>query len=303
MMKRVLKWVGIVLGALIVVLLIAGGVLYYLGGRAWNKVYKPPKDSVTIPTSADAVEKGKHIAITHDCTGCHLADLSGGDVFIDDPKLITIVTANLTSGKGGAGGKMKDQDWVNAIRYGVDRKGHGLFIMPSEIFYNLSDEDLGNLIAYVKSVPPVDKQNPDRKVGPMGRLFMALGQFPSSAELAAARPPRAAPVTPGPTAEYGKYIASTLCILCHGDNLAGALFPPGQPDAKMTPNLTPGGELLVWTKDDFIKTLRTGVTPGGQKLDTQAMPTSAIGQMTDDELTAVYAYLKSLPKTPSPTKQ
>jgi mono/diheme cytochrome c family protein len=300
-MKRVLKWVGIVLGGLIVLVLIAIGALYFMGGRAFAKVITTPDDKVVVPTGADAIAKGKHIAETHGCTGCHTPDLSGGTVFINDPKLLIIVSANLTSGKGGVGYKMKDADWVKAIRYGVDRKGHALFVMPSEAFYNFTDEDLGNLIAYVKSVPAVDKQNPDRTIGPLGRILLATGQLTSTADVVKKLPPRAAPVPPGPTAAYGKYITSTLCIVCHGDNLAGSMYPPGQPGGKLTPNLTPGGELLTWSQDDFVKTLRTGVTPSGKTLNPDEMPWKEISQMTDDELAAIYAYLKSLPKTPSPT--
>jgi mono/diheme cytochrome c family protein len=300
-MKKVLKWVGIVLGALVVIVLIAIGSLYFLGGQAFDKVYSVPDDKVTIPTGADAIARGKHIAITHACVGCHKPDFSGGGFSIDDPQLITIVAPNLTAGQGGVGGSMTDADWVKAIRYGIDKKGHTLFIMPSEAFHNFNDEDLGDLIAYLKSVQPVDNTLTARRIGTMGRLLLASGQLVGEADIVQKLPPPAAPVAPGPSAEYGKYIASTLCIVCHGANLAGAMFPPGQPGGKLTPNLTPGGELLVWSQADFVKTLRGGVTPSGQTLNATEMPWKEIGQMSDDELAAVYAYLKSLPKTPSPT--
>jgi mono/diheme cytochrome c family protein len=174
--------------------------------------------------------------------------------------------------------------------------------MPSEVYFNLNDEDMGYLIAYLKSLPPVDKQNPDRRIGPMGRVLLVTGQFPSSAELVEKLPPRSSAVAPGPSAEYGAYLASTVCVLCHGQNLAGEYFPPGSPDAKLTPNLTPGGELLIWSQADFVKAMRTGVTKDGDTLDQAQMPWKELGQMSDDELAAIYAYLKSLPKTPAPAK-
>lgn len=302
MLKRILKWVGIVLGALIAVLVIAFAVLYFVGGRAFVKVYKQPTDTVVIPAGDDAIRKGEHVAITRGCQSCHGADMAGGRIFIDSPALFTLAAANLTQGKGGVGAKMADADWVNAIRYGVDRKGHALLIMPSEVYYTLSDEDLGNLIAYLKALSPVDKEIPQRAIGPMGRVLLATGQFPTAAQLVEAQPPRPAAVPAGPTAEYGKYLANSVCVLCHGANLAGEYFPPGQPDARLTPNLTPAGELVTWSKDDFFKAMRTGVKPGGKTIDPDEMPWKQLGQMSDDELAAIYAYLQSLPRTAAPAK-
>jgi mono/diheme cytochrome c family protein len=98
---------------------------------------------------------------------------------------------------------------------------------------------------------------------------------------------------PGVTVEYGKYLASTTCIECHGAQLNGIPFgPPG--NQTPTPNLTPGGELAAWSEEEFMATLRTGVTPSGHQLK-DIMPWKYFGQMTDDELKAVWMYLQSLP--------
>ena len=65
---------------------------------------------------------------------------------------------NLTRGAGGvAAGYSDDAAWVRAIRHGLNPQGRALVIMPSEVFYFLSDEDLGALVAYVKSLPPVER--------------------------------------------------------------------------------------------------------------------------------------------------
>ena len=60
-------------------------------------------------------------------------------------------------------------------------------------------------------------------------------------------------------------------------------------------NLTPGGDLGKWTEADFIQALRTGETPEGRRLDNEKMPWRSIGQLTDDELGALWLYLQSLP--------
>lgn len=68
--------------------------------------------------------------------------------------------------------------------------------------------------------------------------------------------------------------------------------PPGQ--EVPTPNLTLGGELAAWTEQGFIDTMRSGVTPFGRSLN-EEMPWKYFGQMTDDELKAVWMYLQTRP--------
>jgi hypothetical protein len=86
------------------------------------------------------------------------------------PGLVTLAIPNLTTGAGGVGDTNTDEDWVRAIRHGVGHDGRGLALMPSAVFYYLSDEDLGALIAYLKSLPPVDNEMPGTDLGPVGRI-------------------------------------------------------------------------------------------------------------------------------------
>ena len=170
--------------------------------------------------------------------------------------------------------------------------------MPSGVFYYLSDEDLGALVAYLKSLPPVDNELPGTDLGPLGRVMLTLGQLPPEIVPNVIsidhKGPRPVPPEPGVTVEYGKYLATT-CALCHGDQFNGKLI---RTDAEyLAPNLTSGGEMHAWSEADFITTLRTGVTPSGHRLKS-AMPWKYIGQMTDDELKAVWMYLQSLPALP-----
>jgi len=290
--RRVLKWIAIVVGGLLGVLALAFVVLYVSGGAKFNKSYTVPVESVAIPTGAAAIQRGEHLAVINICTRCHGQNLSGNLDF-DVPGLVTIPTPNLTAGAGGVGGFYTDADWVRAIRHGVGHDGRGLFIMPSGAFHALSDEDLGAVIAYVRSRPPVDNQLPPRSIGPLGRVMGGLGMFPPpAAESIDHSAPRPAAPAPGVTAAYGGYLAHT-CTECHGADLNGAPFgPPGQ--QVPTPNLTRGGELAGWSEQDFFTTIRTGLTPKGHQLDKE-MPWPYYGQMTDDELGALWLYLQSLP--------
>jgi mono/diheme cytochrome c family protein len=292
MLRKALKWVGIVLGGLAGLLVLAVGVLYILGTAKLNKKYDVPVEAITVPTDAQAVQRGKHLATIFICTRCHTENL-GGEVYFDVPGMLSIPTPNLTSGAGGVGGLYTDADWVRAVRHGVGHDGRALFIMESKAFHEMSDEDLGALIAYLKSLSPVDDRLPKRRVEPLGRLMMGAGMFPPFAadEIDHNSPPPIRP-EPGATVAYGQYLAH-ICTECHGANLNGVPFgPPGQ--EVPSPNLTPGGELSAWSEQDFFTTIRTGVAPGGHRLSDD-MPWKYFGQMTDEELKAVWLYLQSLP--------
>lgn len=292
MLKKVLKWIGIIVGGLVGLLVVAFVALYLIGGAKANKEYNIAVETVTIPTDAEAIERGKHIATIYFCLRCHTDNLAG-DIYFEVPGMVSIPTPNLTSGAGGVGGMLTDEDWVRAIRHGVNHEGKGIFIMPSNTFYYLSDEDLGALIAFLKSQPAVDNVLPEKRIEPLGRVMMAVGMFPPLAvdQIDHTNPPSAAPA-PGVTVAYGEYLSRT-CTDCHGADLNGKPFgPPGQ--EVPTPNLTPGGELASWSEQGFFTTMRTGMTPESRILNDE-MPWKYFGQMSDDELKAVWMYLQSLP--------
>lgn len=299
-MKKVLKWVGIVLGSLVALLVVAAAVLYILGSARLNKTYDIQPEAIIIPTDGASIARGQHLvdALTF-CGGCHGEDL-GGDIFEGEPMIATFYAPNLTSGRGGVGATYSDADYVRAIRHGVDPQGRGLLIMHSNVYHNLSKQDLGAMIAYLKSVPPVDKESPEPKIYPLGYIMVALGAFDSEAlplvpaELIDHNASFTEMPAQGTTVEYGGYLMSiTLCHMCHGPDLAGG--PPLEPGMLPGPNLTPGGELGEWSETDFIQTIRTGVSPDGHKLNPEIMPWDMYANMTDEELKSLWLYLQSLP--------
>jgi len=297
MIRKILKWIGIVLGSLIGLLVLAFLVLYTIGTVKWNKLhgkYDVPVETITIPTDEAAIARGEHIATIRICKECHTETLSGQ--FATVPGLVTLSILNLTSGAGGVGDTNTDEDWVRAIRHGVGHDDRGLALMPSRVFYYLSDHDLGVLIAYLKSLPPVDNEMPPTDLGPLGRVMLPLGQLPEAivpnVTVIDHDAPRPVAPKPGVTVEYGEYLALT-CTLCHGENLNGQTLREGG-KVYVALNLTRGGEVGFWSEEQFIATMRAGVTPGGHQL-IEFMPWKYFGQMTDDELKAVWLYLQSLP--------
>ena len=299
-MRKLLKWIGIVLGGLVGLMVIAAAALYLRATLTLTRHYDIQPAAIVIPTDAASVQRGQHL-VEMTCTDCHGADLSG-KTFFSDPSIGVINTANLTPGRGGPGTAFTDADWVRAIRHGVDNHGRGLVAMPSDAFYHFSDADLASMVAYLKTLPPVDKQLPPTAFTPVATVLIGAGAFGRiiSAEAIPHTAPRPAAPPVAVNAEYGGYLVEVLhCSGCHGAKLSGG--KPPEPGSPLAPNLTPGGELGFWKEADFVKALRTGVTPSGRTL-TRFMPWQTYSHMNDDELGALWLYLTSLPKQASTTQ-
>jgi len=299
-MRKALKWIGIVLAGLAGLIVIAVIGLSLSANVRLNKTYRIEPAPLTIPDDHDAIARGEYI-FNVSCAGCHGVDLSGTN-FFDDPAIGYFPAPNLTAGEGGIGGYYSDTDFVRAIRHGVGANGKALMVMPSSAYWYFSDEDLGAVIAYIKSAPAVDNVHDEKNLKLLGRILMSVGAFGDVLAAENIIHDSSRPNSPqlGITADYGEYLVNTGdCATCHGDNLAGA--QPPEPGAPFSPNLTPGGVLSIWTADEFITTMRTGVTPYGKELDGNFMPYKGYGQMTDEDLTAMFLYLQTLPAEESPS--
>jgi mono/diheme cytochrome c family protein len=299
MLKKVLKWIGLILGSLGGLLVLAVIVLYIIGGSKLGQVYHIPQETLTVPTDAEAIARGEVLVNVSGCTGCHSPNL-GGEIFFDDVMMGTFAAPNLTSGQGGVGSAYTDADWERAIRHGVRPDGTGLILMPSERFTHYSDEDVAALIAYLKSVPPVDHEPPALTFGPLGHLLITLDAIQPAPEMIDPATAHPATAPSGATAERGQYLTQIGdCAGCHGEGLVGRSPEEAPPPAG--PNLTPSGDLGSWSEADFVKTIRTGVTPTGDSLDPMEMPWPNYARLSDEDLKAIYLYLQSLP--PAPTQQ
>jgi hypothetical protein len=295
-MRKMLKWIGIVLGGLVSLSLVAAGVIYAWTEAQFNRTYSIQPELLVIPTNEAAISRGQHLGdAILDCTFCHGEDL-GGAVFFDEPGLFTVYAPNLTAGEGGVGAYFTDEDWVRAIHHGVGADGKALVFMPADIFSHLSAEDLAAVIAYAKSFPPVDNRVPEREISLIARAFILLGQIPGDLVVPARFINHDAPIKtatdPTVSAEYGQYLVSiAYCTHCHRGDLAGGPFPFPDPNAPQVPNLRAAGQ---WTQEQFETTLRTGVRPSGKPLDPEYMPWRDLLDMTDEELEAIWLYLRSL---------
>ncbi len=297
---KILKWIGIIVGALLITLVVTATVLFLISKQHENETYQIDVAAVdyTFDDEAEMLSLGQHVATIRGCVECHGGDL-GGDIFLEDPIVGVLVATNLTSGTGGLGSTYSDEDLIRAIRHGVRKDGKSVIFMPSHEYNVIDAKDLAALIGYIRSMDPVDSSHlPETKIGVPFRLMYVLSGgdihlFP--ARIIDHTLPTPEPVEARSPMELGAYVATT-CIGCHGNNYGGGTIPgvpPNWPDAA---NITMGGTLANYASaEDFIHTMRTGVTPLGVEMIPEFMPWPVFGSMTDEELSGLFVYLQSLP--------
>jgi mono/diheme cytochrome c family protein len=286
-MRKVLKWIGIIVGGLLGLIVVALVVLSFVGGTQLKKTREVEVETITIPDDEVALARGEHL-VNIACRDCHGADLAGGVIF-DEAPLGAIYAANIS----GVAQTHSDADLIRAIRHGVDQDGRQLMIMPAETFVHFSAEDLGAVIAYLKTVPRTGDDKPSPSLSIVGRAMLGAGVFGDMfpAEILDHDQPFAAMPEIGANEAYGAYVVN-FCRSCHGADLAGG--QPPEPGAPLAPNLTPGGELGGWSESDFMQVFATGTTPTGRQLSA-SMPWESFGKFSEDELRGVWMYLQSLP--------
>lgn len=212
---------------------------------------------------------------------------------IDNPAMGQVYAPNLTPGAGSVVKGFKAVDWVRAIRHGIATTGRPLFLMPSEDYSHLTSEDMADLLAYVESLPPVNRESKPVSLGPVARLLLVTGKIQLPADIIDHAKVRPAEVEPGVTVAYGRYLA-VGCMGCHRPDFSGGKIAAGPPDWPPAADLRPmaGKPTAQWTEADFIRAIRTGHRPDGSELS-PVMPRS-FGQMNDVELQALWTYLRSL---------
>jgi cytochrome c553 len=282
-------------------LLVAAGLAFgawieWQSHRRLTRVHAIAVAPVSVPAGAEAVARGKHLAMTRGCVDCHGANLAGLTV-IDDGAMGRIDGPNLTRGAGGLPADYSDEDYIRAIRHGVNREGRGLFLMPSTDYATLSDADMGALIAYLRSVPAVDKPRGPVAPGPVAKALLATGRLRLAAQEIEHARIKPSQVAPAANAEYGRYVAAS-CTGCHGVNLSGGKIAAGPPTWPPAANLTPhpDGRLAQWTEADFVRAMRTQRRPDGSEIS--PVKPKAFGGLDDLELKALWAYLRTLPPKP-----
>jgi hypothetical protein len=277
-MKKYIKWATLVLGGLFLLVALTGLILYPLGIKKLTQKYPNiVVERINIPGDADAIARGRHIITIWACGRCHGEDLSGMVITNDPlsgivPLAGAIPAPNLTSGRGGIGQRYTDTDWVRAIRHGVKPNGHVEAFMFD--YSTMSNQDLGDLLTYLKQIPPVNTNYSEMRYGPIIPVVSNIGLLAPAAERIDHNAPRPPDPIPGATVEYGRYL-STICTACHGSSIVNTVNK--------------------WSQDEFIQTFHTGVLSDGKQFG-PIMSSNTFREMTDTELSALWLYFtKSRP--------
>ncbi|HJR60184.1 MAG TPA: cytochrome c [Vicinamibacterales bacterium] len=211
-----------------------------------------------------------------------------------------LTAPNLTSDQETGAATWTDDMLARAIREGIGHDGRALFpLMPYMNYRRMADEDLAAVITYIRSLPPVRQTHSKTALPfPMSRLINAVPQ-PLDNPVA---PPDV--TTPAKRGEYLATLAS--CADCHtpmddrGQFVPGMAFAGGSSfkygDARAkraAANLTPAPNGIPYYNEElFLEAIRTGRVRDRQISD--VMPWGHYRNMTDEDLRAIFAYLKTL---------
>ncbi|MEP6781163.1 MAG: c-type cytochrome [Gemmatimonadaceae bacterium] len=294
-MSRWLRRIGYVLGTLVVLILMLSGFAFVKSSGMMTKKYELAVSPIVIVKDSTTLARGEHLAtVIAKCTDCHTNDMAGR-VFIDDPALGVVVAPNLTRGKGGVGDSLTDERMAFAIREGIKHDNTSALVMPSDDYRFFTDDDVAAVVAYVRSLPAVDRVLPKSQLHAVGRALSASGQLPIfMAEIVDHKRTHQKSIVADTSLAYGTYLGNVGgCTGCHGPGLSGGKIPGTPPEWPAAANLTPTG-ISKYTDAQIETILRTGKRPDGSSVN-EVMPWKYTTHMTNDELIANIKFLRSVP--------
>lgn len=298
--------------------LLAGAAFTWLAAKRPNAA--PPRD-IQVERTPERIARGRHLFTElADCDGCHTprdwqrfagpvkeSERGAGFEFPGELGLPgRIVSANLTSDRETGLGNWTDGEILRALREGVSRDGRALFnFMPYDHYARMSDEDAYALIAYIRTLPPIRRERPLPDL-PFPLKYL-VNDFPRPVQGAVPAPSKKDKV------QYGEYLVNlALCKHCHtvyedGAPVAGREFAGGQEfrfDQRLarSANITPDEEtgIGLWTEDRFVAKfkgfaeLHADNAPKMTQVNFTIMPWLALSRLPEDDLRAIYAYLRTL---------
>ena len=308
------KGYKILLVIIVVIVVIAGVLASYIALRSIPK-YEVEKIDIKVESTPARVERGVKLASML-CRNCHYNEATQkftGKELKEAPQFGTIHSANITQDTVAGIGKWSDGDIIYLIRTGI--RPDGQYIPPyMPKLIHISDEDLYSIISFLRSsnnwVQPDNTRAPKSKPSFLTKFLVTIGKakpFPYPTD----KIPQ--PDTTNLVA-WGKYIScyELECFSCHSKDFAkNDFFTPEKSvgffgggnemynqDGKklVTLNITMDENTGIgsWTEEQFIKAVKTGIIPtGGPALRYPMQPYS---NLTDQEVKAIYAYLKTVPK-------
>jgi mono/diheme cytochrome c family protein len=310
-MNKLGKTLGVAFAVLVLVLV--AGITFTIGWRPFIGPRMRPLTSRKFQSTPERLARGEYLVLNvTDCMACHAEhDWTAHDAPIlpntlgagQDMSLLKglpgkVSSPNITPDVETGAGNWSDDQLAVAIREGVSHDGRALFpFMPYLDFCHMSDEDLASVIVYLRSLPPVRKQQPTTQlIFPVNYLIRTL---PEPLDAPVPEPDVSTPE------KRGKYlIAIAGCTDCHtpqgahgqplaGMDFAGGFIFDGPWGRVASANLTPDQSgISYYDQTLFTEAIRTGFV-GARKLN-QIMAWHAYRGMTDEDIAAMFAYLKTL---------
>lgn len=299
-MNRVVKRVALGFSAALLLAAFGGGAFVWSQVNAVDqslaKVYSVPVSPLKVEASPELLARGEHLARSiGGCAmgDCHGSDLAGGRSVQAGP-LGTFTGPNITP--AGVAQAYSDGELARLIEHGLKKDGRSVRFMTSHEVNWLPSNDVQAIVAYVRSVAPVEKANGPMEIGVMAKLLDGQDLFVLDVARRIDHSKKETVPSPEPTAAYGALIAR-LCVGCHGSGYSGGAIPGGPPDMAVPTNLTPHESgMKNYSYEDFVRLIDTGVKKDGEKLDA-FMPIEALAHMDETERQALWAFLRSLPAT------
>jgi cytochrome c553 len=280
-MKKFLKWTGFVVAGLVATVLLMLAYVYFASERELHRTFTAmDAGTPVVPTDAVEIAAGRRIATLGGCMHCHGEKLNG-TVVDDIPNLARLVAPNISVVLP----KYSDAQLATVLRTGVKPDGQSVLFMPSEMFRHLGDEDLGRLIAYLRTVPATTEGIQEKtQVRIIARALVAKGDFKTSALAIQTLPPASRVFDANDPVSHGRYLTMSFCSECHGQSLEG--FAPI--------NAPPLSVVKGYPEADFVRLMHDGVAPGGRSLKLMG-PTSQVrfSNFSPAEVEAIYAFLRS----------
>ncbi len=285
------NWVGIVLGGIVGLVLLAAVTIYVYMGSRFGATFDVAGTAIAVPDDQISIEEGGRLAKLRGCNGgCH-GEGSRGQVFFKLPGGTQIVAANIVR----AAQNYSIEDIERVVRHGVRPDGTSVIrVMPANMFYNLSDEDFGKIVAFLRSRDAGDEELPDTNIRALGRLMLfyykqLIGTI-LTADVIDHDARRFDPTSNDPV-ERGRYLGFTVCTECHGEDLRGSAVDMVIPDL---------AAVAAYPLEEFRKLMRTGVPLDGRELGMMAdVATGRFAQFTDDEIGDLHSFLQTLASAPA----
>ena len=301
----------VLISAVFILILLSAGISLTIGWRPFIGPRMRATTSRQFERTPQRLARGKYLATgISDCTGCHSirdwkshgAPVVPGNEFSGQDFPLPglpgrVVASNITPDvETGAGGWTDDQ-LARAIREGIGHDGRVIFpIMPYSAYKNMSDEDLASIVVYLRSLPPIRHPLPRTEI-----------RFPVNYLIRSAPEPVTAPVnspTPSEQLKYGEYLVTIGgCSGCHtpqvhGQEIPGMRFAGGNvmngPWGNVaTANITSDASGIGYYDEAlFLQVMRTGYIKARELKS--IMPYEEYKNLTDDDLKAMYAYMRTL---------